>query len=75
MVDVAHKLGVHTLCEGLENEEQKQFLLDIGCELAQGFLYHKPEGLDTIFERLNIGIPIPKWETTEEREHLEERWR
>jgi EAL domain-containing protein (putative c-di-GMP-specific phosphodiesterase class I) len=59
MVDVAHKLGIHTLCEGLENEEQKQFLLDIGCELAQGFLYHKLEGLDTIFERQNIS-PKPK---------------
>lgn len=41
----------------------------------QGFLYHQPEGLDTIFERLNIGIPIPKWETTEEREHREEKWK
>ena len=75
MVDVAHKLGIHTLCEGMETPEQKQFLLDIGCELAQGFLYHKPEGLDTIFERLNIGIPIPKCETTEERIELEKRWR
>lgn len=75
VIDVAHTLGIHTLCEGLETEEQRQFLLDVGCELAQGFLYHKPEGLDTIFERLNIGIPIPKWETTEEREHREEKWR
>ncbi len=74
MVGAAKKLGIHTLCEGLETEEQKQFLLDIGCELAQGYLYHKPECLDTIFERLNIGIPIPSWETSEERKKLEERW-
>ena len=74
MVAAAKKLGIHTLCEGMENEEQKQFLIDIGCELAQGYLYHKPEGLDTIFERLNIGIPIPNWESNAERRELEKRW-
>lgn len=37
-------------------------------------IYHKPEGLDTIFDRLNIGIPIPKWESSEERIALEEKW-
>ena len=74
MVAAAKKLGIHTLCEGLETEEQKQFLLDIGCEIAQGYMYHKPEGLDTIFERLNVGIPIPNWESTSERRRLEERW-
>ncbi len=74
MVTAAKKLGIHTLCEGLETEEQKQFLLDIGCELAQGYMYHKPEGLDTIFERLNVGIPIPSWETNAERKRLEECW-
>lgn len=73
MVNVAHKLGIHTLCEGMETEEQKEFLKDIGCELAQGFLYHRPEGLDTIFDRLNIGIPIPKWESSEERIALEKK--
>ena len=74
MVAAAKKLGIHTLCEGMETEEQKQFLIDIGCELAQGYMYHKPEGLDTIFERLNIGIPIPNWESNSERKELEQRW-
>lgn len=75
MIDVAHKLGIHTLCEGLETEDQRQFLLDAGCELAQGFLYHRPEGLDTILERLNKDIPIPKWETEDERQQREKNWR
>ena len=74
MVAAAKKLGIHTLCEGLETEEQKQFLIDIGCEIAQGYMYHKPEGLDTIFERLNVGIPIPKWESNAERIQLEKLW-
>ena len=74
MIDVAKRLGIHTLCEGMETEEQKQFLLEAGCELAQGYLYHEPEGLDTIFERLHIGIPIPRWETTKERLEREKAW-
>ena len=74
MIDVAHKLGIHTLCEGMENDEQRQFLLGAGCELGQGFYYHKPEGLDTILARLHKDIPIPKWESDDERNEREKSW-
>ena len=74
MIDVAHKLGIHTLCEGLETEEQRQFLIEAGCELAQGFLYHKPESLDTILQRFNKDIPIPNWETEDERKRRENKF-
>ncbi len=67
MIDLAHQLGIHTLCEGMETEEQKQFLLKAGCELGQGFLYHKPESLDSILDRFHKDIPIPKWESEDER--------
>ncbi len=67
MIDLAHELGIHTLCEGMETEEQKQFLLNAGCELGQGFFYHKPESLDSILDRLHKDIPIPKWESEDER--------
>ncbi|MBP3782236.1 MAG: EAL domain-containing protein, partial [Butyrivibrio sp.] len=75
MIDVAHKLGIHTLCEGMETEEQRQFLLSAGCELGQGFFYHKPEGLDTILDRLHQEIPIPDWETEDERNEREKSWK
>jgi EAL domain-containing protein (putative c-di-GMP-specific phosphodiesterase class I) len=75
MIDVAHKLGIHTLCEGMETEEQRQFLLSVGCELGQGFFYHKPEGLDTILDRLHQEIPIPDWETEDERNEREKSWK
>lgn len=74
IVSAAHELGVGTLCEGMETNEQKLFLRDIGCELAQGYLYHKPESLDIIFARLNIDVSIPAWETTEERLSREKMW-
>ena len=74
MIEVAHKLGIHTLCEGMETESQRQFLIETGCELAQGFLYHRPESLEAILERLNKNIPIPKWETADERTERENNW-
>ncbi|MBE5837893.1 sensor domain-containing phosphodiesterase [Butyrivibrio sp.] len=74
MIDIAHKLGIHTLCEGMETEEQKNFLLNAGCELGQGFFYHRPESLDTILERLHKDIPIPKWESEKERQAQDNNW-
>ncbi|WP_022776306.1 sensor domain-containing phosphodiesterase [Butyrivibrio sp. AE2015] len=74
MIDIAHELGIHTLCEGMETEEQKEFLLSAGCELGQGFFYHKPESLDTILERHHKAIPIPKWESEKERQTLDNIW-
>lgn len=75
MIDIAHELGIHTLCEGMETEEQKKFLLSVGCELGQGFLYHRPEGLDTILDRLHQDIPIPKWESEKERIAQDNNWK
>ena len=74
MIDVAHELGVHTLCEGMETEEQKDFLLNAGCELGQGFFYHRPESLDAILERFHKDIPIPKWESEKERQAQDNSW-
>lgn len=75
MIDVAHQLGIHTLCEGMETEEQRQFLLSVGCELGQGFFYHKPEGMDIILDRLHKNVPIPAWETDEERNERDKSWK
>ena len=59
----------------METEEQRQFLLDAGCELGQGYFYHIPESLDTILDRLHKNIPIPKLESENERNEREKSWR
>ena len=55
MVTVSKKLGIHTLAEGMETEEQAGFLEEIGCELVQGYAFHRPESLEAILYRVKSG--------------------
>lgn len=42
IVTMAKALGMYTLAEGVENEEQLQFLREIGCGKIQGFYFGRP---------------------------------
>lgn len=75
LIGVAREMGIHTLVEGMESEEQKQFLKQIGCELAQGFLFYRPESLDSILFRHSRGRFGGPCETPEERRRLMQVWR
>jgi len=74
MVQVARGMGIHTLAEGLENERQQAFLQEIGCELVQGYLYHKPEPLETMLSNAEEGDTPRPFETPDEREQLGQKW-
>jgi diguanylate cyclase (GGDEF)-like protein/PAS domain S-box-containing protein len=39
---VARALGIKTVAEGVETAEQAQLLEDLGCTMAQGFLFGRP---------------------------------
>ncbi|MBQ6502776.1 MAG: EAL domain-containing protein [Flexilinea sp.] len=67
MIDVAKKIGIRTLAEGVETEEQLEFLREIGCDFAQGFYYYKPQSLGAIAFKLQKGSPFILCETPEER--------
>lgn len=41
-VSIVKELNMDVIAEGVENEEQAQFLLGIGCKKAQGFFYSRP---------------------------------
>jgi diguanylate cyclase (GGDEF) domain len=74
LVYVSRKLGIHTLIEGVETEEQFSFVREIGCELAQGFYFHKPESLEEILRRISSGDAVKMCETPEERAELNQKW-
>jgi EAL domain-containing protein (putative c-di-GMP-specific phosphodiesterase class I) len=42
LIAMCHKLGLIVVAEGVEHEEQRQYLLEAGCDLMQGYLYSKP---------------------------------
>lgn len=46
IVNMAKELGMHTLAEGVETQEQYDFLRRIGCEKLQGYLFGKPTPLE-----------------------------
>jgi diguanylate cyclase (GGDEF)-like protein/PAS domain S-box-containing protein len=39
IMEVAHGLGMQPLAEGIETEPQRRFLVEIGCEIGQGFYF------------------------------------
>lgn len=48
IIYLAHSLGLEVIAEGVETEEQAQFLRDVRCEKAQGFYYSKPLPIEEI---------------------------
>lgn len=42
IIQLAHHLGMKAIAEGIENATQLQILKDLGCDLAQGYLFAKP---------------------------------
>jgi len=42
IIDLSHRLGLRVLAEGVETESQLQYLLQRGCDLAQGYYFCKP---------------------------------
>jgi diguanylate cyclase (GGDEF)-like protein len=41
-IDLAHRLDLRVVAEGVETAEQRAALADLGCTAAQGFLFHPP---------------------------------
>jgi diguanylate cyclase (GGDEF)-like protein len=42
IIDMAHKLNMSVVSEGVETEEQCLFLKSVGCNMAQGYLFSRP---------------------------------
>lgn len=42
VVDMAKKLKITSLCEGVETLEQSNYLKEVGCQIQQGFYFSRP---------------------------------
>ena len=74
IVEMAKKLGIRTLVEGMETQAHLQFLREIGCDFAQGFYYYKPESLASIIFKIRKGNAILACESPQERRQLRQEW-
>jgi len=52
IIRMGQNLGMQVVSEGVETAGQMEFLIDQGCELAQGFFFSKPLPLTAIQEML-----------------------
>jgi len=48
IIAMAHNMGKKVLAEGVEREEQRQKLCDLGCDYGQGFLWDRPQPAERI---------------------------
>ena len=52
IVTLGNKLGLTTIAEGVEQKEQASYMLNLGCDEAQGFLFARPMPYEQLLEFL-----------------------
>lgn len=56
MMSIAEHLQLAVVAEGVETQEQQEFLYSIGCLLHQGFYYGKPEPAEQLLTSLDLPV-------------------
>lgn len=52
IIQLSHKLGIEVVAEGVELEEQVDYLKSILCDIVQGYFYSKPEAFEKVVDLL-----------------------
>lgn len=70
VIEMAMELGMDTLVEGVENEDQYRFLKKVGCDKLQGYQFGKAAPLGAIIEmdRVRYGL---EYESAGETDYLD----
>ena len=58
VISMAKALHLSVVAEGVETEEQADFLKELGCEDMQGYLYSKPLPAAELRELLRTTLPM-----------------
>ncbi|MBQ6555294.1 MAG: EAL domain-containing protein, partial [Firmicutes bacterium] len=58
LIKMATSLDIDTVCEGVETQEQVQFLQEAGCCKLQGYYFNKPIPIEKILEKYKTGLQI-----------------
>jgi diguanylate cyclase (GGDEF)-like protein/PAS domain S-box-containing protein len=69
IIDLARKLNMQVMAEGVETEDQLAFLVDHRCSSAQGFLFSPPVPADELNKLLQEKNWARSWERIGKRVH------
>lgn len=58
IVGLGRALGLTLVAEGVENERQERFLIDLGCDEVQGYRYMKPASAGDVAGELEPSHPL-----------------
>ena len=61
IISLARNLGMDVIAEGVETESQKDYLLSLGCDKAQGFLFSRPLDSDGVTAAFSSSVESGKW--------------
>ena len=50
VIGLGQNLGLEVIAEGVETEAQLEYMREHGCDIAQGYLYSKPEPTEVLTE-------------------------
>ncbi len=59
IVQLAKRLSMKTVCEGVETQQQLSFLRNLNCDLVQGYVFSKPVPAEK-FEEMAFGAVVPE---------------
>lgn len=63
VIRMAKWLGMKAVAEGVEQQEQVDFLKNVGCDYIQGYFYSKPVSTEDFFEKCSRNIPVQSKKT------------
>ena len=72
VIDMARKLNLFTVAEGVETAEQAQLLREQGCDYAQGYHFSKPVAADlcrALLEKSALEKPLTGTATITSKRH------
>ena len=62
VIDIAHRMNIVTVAEGVENDNQLAQLRSLGCDIAQGYLFSRAISADRVSALLRKwGETSPAW--------------
>jgi len=61
ILSLAHSLGLQVVAEGVEREEQAEALVEMKCDMMQGYLFSAPRPAEEMPELIRQGRQLGSW--------------